>query len=128
MLFQKRNKPAAQLPQSEREAIVDLLHLCLYADAHISLKEGEFIEDVIEVIGWDKNLSFSSYEARSIAGARDARSDEKSKKEFVEFAAERLKSKDSRVLALSLCSDLFGADGTQDREAALLAQIKAILK
>jgi hypothetical protein len=128
MLFKKQNKPAAQLPQSEREAIVDLLHLCLYADAHISLKEGEFIEDVIEVIGWDENLSFSSYEARSVAGARGARADEKSKKAFIEFAAERLKSQESRSLALSLCTDLFGADGTQDREAALLAQIKAILR
>ncbi|MFT3781528.1 MAG: hypothetical protein QM790_05875 [Nibricoccus sp.] len=128
MLFKKQNKPAAQLPQNEREAIVDLLHLCLYADAHISLKEGEFIKDVIDVIGWDTKLSFSSYESRSIAAAREARADEKSKKEFIQDAAARLKSKESKKLALSLCTDLSGSDGTQDREAELLAQIKAILK
>ena len=128
MAFKNQNKPAAPLPQSQREAIVDLLHLCLYADAHIRLREGEFIADVVEVIGWDTNLSFSSYEQRSIAAARAARADEKSKKEFIEYAAQRLASKGSKDLAVSLCADLFAADGTQDREAGLLAQIRAISK
>jgi hypothetical protein len=128
MAFKNQKKPAAPLPQNEREAIVDLLHLCLYADAHISLKEGEFIADVVEVIGWDTKLSFSAYEQRSIAAARAARVDEKSKKEFIEYAAERLTSTGSKDLAVSLCADLFASDGTQEREAGLLAQIRASLK
>ena len=128
MLFENKKESAPKLPQPEREAIVDLLHFCLYADAHISLKEGEFISDVLEVIGWDTNLSFSAYEQRSISAARAARVDEKSKKEFIEYAAERLKSKGSKDLAVSLCADLLASDGTRDREAQLLAQIKAIVK
>lgn len=128
MAFKNHEKPAEQLPQSEREAIVDLLHLCLYADAHISLKEGEFISDVIEVIGWDTHLAFSTYENRSIAAAREARSDDKSKKEFIEYAASRLNSKASKELAVSLCTNLFGSDGIHNREANLLAQIRAIVK
>ena len=127
MLFKSKPAPAPQLPQSEREAIVDLLHLCLYADAHLSLKEGDFIAEVVNIIGWDQNLSFSSYEARSIASARAARADERAKKEFIEFAASRLPSPTSRALALQLCADLFAADSTQDREAALLAQLRALL-
>lgn len=128
MAFKNQKKPADHLPQSEREAIVDLLHLCLYADAHISLKEGEFIADVVDVIGWDTKLSFSAYEQRSIAAAREARADEKSKKEFIEYAAKRLASKAAKDLAVSLCAGLFGSDGTNDREAALLMQIRAIVK
>lgn len=128
MLFKKTIKPAAQIPQKEREAIVDLLHLCLYADTHISLKEGEFISSVVDVIGWDTMLSFSAYEQRSISSARAARADEKAKKEFIEHAAERLASKSSRALAVSLCADLFSSDGTKDSEATLLAQIRAIVK
>ena len=129
MLFKSQEKDSKpQLAQSEREAIVDLLHLCLYADAHISLKEGEFISEVVEVIGWDQNLSFSAYEARSIAAARAAKTDDSQKKEFIEFASSRLKAPASRSLALQLCADLFSADATQDREAALLAQLRALLR
>lgn len=128
MLFKSKvNNPKAQLSQTEREAIVDLLHLCLYADAHISLKEGEFIAGVVEIIGWDQSLSFSAYEARSIAAARAAKTDDSQKKEFIEFASSRLKTQASRSLALQLCADLFSADSTQDREAALLAQLRAVL-
>jgi hypothetical protein len=128
MAFKTQMKPAGKLPQSEREAIVDLLHLCIYADAHISLKEGQVVSDVVDVIGWDTKLSFSAYEQRSIAAAREARSDEKSQKEFIESAAKRLSSKGSKDLAVSLCGELFRSDGTADREAKLLMQIRAILK
>jgi hypothetical protein len=127
MLFQKKKDPAPKLPQTEREAIVDLLHLCLYADAHISLKEGDFIADVTQVIGWDTNLSFSAYEGRSIAAARAARADEKSKQEFIQFAAERLKSPGAKDLAVSLCRDLAGVDGTTPREGTLVAEIRSAL-
>jgi hypothetical protein len=127
MLF-KKNQPKKDLAQSEREAIVDLLHLLLYADNHLSLKEGRFIADVVEVIGWDLNLSFSSYEARSIAAARAARADEKSKVNFIEHARARLESTASRELALNLCGDLAAADGVATKEGELLSRIRAVLK
>jgi hypothetical protein len=127
MLFQKKKDSTPTLPQAEREAIVDLLHLCLYADAHISLKEGAFIADVVQVIGWDTKLSFSAYESRSIASVRAARVDEKSRTEFIEYAAQRLKSPGAKELAVSLCRDLAGVDGTSTREGTLLAQIRSTL-
>lgn len=117
-----------QLPQSEREAIVDLLHLCLYADAHIALKEGEMIADVIETIGWDTHISFSSYESKSVAGARAAKNSRESRAAFIAFAAERLKSPGSHALALDLCKQLFSADGsTAENEATLLQEILSAL-
>lgn len=125
MLFQKKKDSAPQLSQAEREAIVDLLHLCLYADAHISLKEGGFIEDVVQVIGWDQNLAFSSYEVRSIASARAARTDQKNKTDFIAYAGERLKSKSVKDLAVLLCRDLANTDGTAAAEGSLIAQIRA---
>lgn len=127
MLFQSRKDHATQLAQSEREAVVDLLHLCLYADTHISLKEGDFISDVVEVIGWDQNLSFASYEPRSIAEARAARSDDERKQEFLNHAADRLQSPASRQVALDLCRDLCATDGVDVREEKLLGQIKSTL-
>ncbi|WP_221029124.1 hypothetical protein [Actomonas aquatica] len=123
MLFQKKSSAPLSLPQSEREAIVDLLHLCLYADSHISLKEGQFIADVVDVIGWDANLSFPVYESRSIAAARVARGGGKEKQDFLSFAAERLQSPEGRLLAVELCRDLAAADGTVQREATVIGEI-----
>lgn len=129
MSFRKVEKPKAQLPQKEREAIIDLLHLCLYADSHIALKEGEFIADVVDVIGWETQISFGSYESKSIAAARAAKESPAAKHEFLSFAAERLASKESQALAIDLCKQLFYADGsTADKESALLGEIRASLK
>jgi len=129
MSFRKVEKPKAQLPQKEREAIIDLLHLCLYADSHIALKEGEFIADVVDVIGWETQISFGSYESKSIAAARAAKESPAAKQEFLSFAAERLASKESQALALDLCKQLFYADGsTADKESALLSEIRVALK
>lgn len=126
-MFNKRKNTASQLAQSEREAIVDLLHLCLYADAHISLREGEFIADVVDVIGWDENQSFASYESRSIAGARAVRTDEIQRKTFIDDAASRLQSTEAKQLALDLCQDLCAADGVDSRETTFLTQIRSSL-
>ncbi len=129
MLFRKTDKPKTELPQKEREAIIDLLHLCLYADSHVSLQEGELISDIVETIGWEPHVSFGSYESRSIASARAAKDSPAAKQEFLAFAAERLQSPESRALALDLCRQLFSSDGsTAANEAALLGEIRTVLK
>jgi hypothetical protein len=129
MLFRKKEHAKPQLPQKEREAIVDLLHLCLYGDSHIALKEGEFISDIVDLIGWEAQSSFGSYEAKSISSARAAKENSDRKREFLSFAATRLQSKESRSLAIDLCKQLFAVDGsTAEKEAALLGEIRAALK
>lgn len=114
--------------QSEREAIVDLLHLCIYADAHIGGKESEAVARVVESVGWDTQMSFSGYEPRSIASARAARGDEAMLRDFLQRARERLASRDSRAFALAKCMELAASDGTDQREASLLTRIKAALQ
>lgn len=128
MSFQKKETVRPQLAQKEREAIVDLLHLCLYADAHIALNEGQVLSDVVDIIGWETQSSFSSYEARSVSGARAAKESEVAIDEFLSFAATRLQSAETRALALDLCQQLFATDGaTAASEAALLGRIRAAL-
>jgi uncharacterized tellurite resistance protein B-like protein len=128
MAILKRIGPKPQLQQKEREAIVDLLHLCLYADAHIAVNESEFLNEVVELIGWETQSSFSSYEARSVANARNAKGNPENRKVFIASAAARLPSKPSRALTLELCKQLFSSDGkTAEKEDALLAEIRAAL-
>jgi len=127
MRFGKANK-LPRLSQKEREAIIDLLHLCLYVDSHITLKEAEFIADTVERIGWDTQSSFSSYEVKSIAAARATNDSPAAKAEFLSEAAERLPSNASRTLALDLCKQLLAADGSiVENETVLLDDIRTAL-
>lgn len=129
MLFRRKEDRKPELPQKEREAIVDLLHLCMYADAHIALKEGEMLSDVVNVIGWGPESSFSSYEAKSLATVRAVKGDPVERKAFLESVALRLGAGPSRKLALDLCQQLLSADGAQPaRESDLLREIRAALR
>ena len=128
MPYKTDQQPKAGLTQTEREAIVDLLHLCLYADSHISTNECDTVSKVVDSIGWDQALSFSSYESRSISSARVAKSDEVSLKDFIGYAAERLPSRTSKDMAIKLCSDLFKSDGLAEKESLMLVQIRSVLK
>src|SRR5512147_1291483 len=106
MASNKSKDSGPKFTQEEREAIVDLLHLCIYADAHISGKESDVVSKVVDHIGWDTKLSFSGYEPRSIASARAARSDPTMLKEFLARAGARLTTKEARRFAVSKCMDL----------------------
>jgi hypothetical protein len=119
---------APKFTQQEREAIVDLLHLCIYADAHIGIKEGDYVSKVVAAIGWDTKLSFSAYEPRSIASARATNGNEDALKEYLQRAAARLTSKESRSFAIAKCSNITAADGTHQKEASLVFRIKEALR
>jgi uncharacterized tellurite resistance protein B-like protein len=118
-----------ELAQNEREAIIDLLHFCMYGDAHIALKESEFVSQVVDTIGWPPNIAFSSYEAQSISRARAAKESAAAKREFLAHASARLKDRDVRSLAGDLCKQMMMADGSQsEKESAMLADIGAALE
>ena len=128
MSSNKTGHSGSKFTQEEREAIVDLLHLCIYADAHISGKESEVVAKVVDVIGWDTKLSFSGYEPRSIASARAARSDPAILKDFLARAGARLTSTEARRFAVSKCTELAAADGTHQRESSLISSIAEAIK
>jgi uncharacterized tellurite resistance protein B-like protein len=116
------------LTQPQREAIADLLHYCLYADNNIALAETALIEDVVSSLTWDPNTSFGSFEARSIAAARQAKEDAAAREQFLKSIRQRLDKPGARSLAFDLCKQLFVADGVQsDKETVVLARIQQLL-
>ncbi len=116
------------LVQSQREAIADLLHFCLYADNHIALAETKILEATIDVLNWDPAVSFQTYEARSVSMARAAKEDKAERELFLKSVRERLNTDHSRKLALDTCKSLFVADGSQsDKESVVLAAISRYL-
>jgi uncharacterized tellurite resistance protein B-like protein len=127
-LFKQTSPVEDGLTQSEREAIADLLHYCLYADNHIALAETAVLNDIISTLSWDPNTSFSSFEGRSVSAAREAKENAAAREEFLQSIRGRLSKPQVRTLAFDLCKQLFVADGAQsDKETVVLARIQQLL-
>ena len=101
------------MTQAQREAIVDLLHYCMFADNLITISENQFIAAKVQSFSWDPKISFEYYQGKSIGAARAALGDPKAKESFFESAKERLATPALRKQALELCRKLFMADGNK---------------
>jgi uncharacterized tellurite resistance protein B-like protein len=107
------------LTQSQREAIVDLLNYCSYADRDISQSEEDMIDGLGSKLDWDQNMDFDYYVDKSIGVVRNVIEDKDSAPDFLKDVRKRLDSAKSREIALGLCDKLFKADGkvtTAERE------------
>lgn len=54
------------LQQSQREAIVDLLNYCMFADNFVARAEKQMVSTTGAALDWDRNISFEVYEGGSI--------------------------------------------------------------
>jgi hypothetical protein len=127
-LFRPDPKPDDGLTQVQREAIVDLLHYCMYADNHIALAEDSILDDTVSILNWEPGASFESYETRSIARVRETTEHPDARDEFLSSIKQRLSSKAARALALNVSHQLFVSDGIEtEKEALLEARLKQLL-
>jgi hypothetical protein len=124
-LFSSKADKNDGLTQAQREAIVDLLHYCMYADSRISLSESSFVAAKVQSFNWDPKISFESYQGKSIGVARNALSNADAKKNFFESVKQRVGGAGST--AYDLCQKLFAADGKTESEAVWQADVKKAL-
>jgi hypothetical protein len=116
------------LKQREREAIADLLHLCMYADSHLALSEDKVIDDMVATFDWDPAVAFETFESRSVGQARDALKSVEVRDLIIASARDRLKTEKSRRLALGTCRNLLSVDGARTpEESEVLAAIEKAL-
>ena len=64
-LFGKPEAPKEGLTQPQREAIIDLLNYCMYADGFVFLAEDRFIADTVAKFNWDSKVPFDQFVLRS---------------------------------------------------------------
>ena len=128
-LFRTAEKPNDGLSQATREAIVDLLHYCMYADRHLAVREDEFIEAAARTLDWDARISYESYEAKSTGAVTRALSDTAARTDFLNSLKSRLTVAADRELALRLAEDLARSDGTKaPEEAKAIAELRNLLR
>ena len=129
-LFQKSEAPKGDgLTQPQREAIVDLLNYCTYADNLVFLAENRLIADTVAKFNWDPKVPFDQFDARSISNARNASESQVYRDQFLASIKDRLDTAAVKGQALDLCQELFIADGAvADEEDAVLQNLKELLE
>ena len=128
-LFHKSEAPKDGLTQAQREAIVDLLNYCMYADDRVFLAEDRLITDTVKKFNWDPKIPFDQFDARSIGNARNARESQVYRDQFLVSIRDRLGTAAVKGRALELCQELFIADGARsDEEDAVLQNLRKLLE
>ncbi|HEY6153802.1 MAG TPA: hypothetical protein VIW07_08700 [Candidatus Udaeobacter sp.] len=115
-LFGKSEEAKDGLTQPQREAIVDLLNYCMYADNLVMLAEDRLIADTVSKFSWESKTPFDQFDVRSVGNARDARESQVYRDKFLGSIKDRLDTPAVRMKALDLCQELFLADGAQSEE------------
>jgi hypothetical protein len=128
-LFRKAEAPRDGLTQPQREAIVDLLNYCMYADNLVFLAEDRLIADTVAKFNWDPKIPFDQFDARSIGNARNARESQVYRDQFLASIRDRLGTAAVKGKALDLCQELLIADGARsDEEDAVLQNLRKLLE
>jgi len=128
-LFHKTEAPNDGLTQPQREAIVDLLNYCTYADNLVFLAENRLIADTVAKFNWDPKVPFDQFDARSVSNARNASESQVYRDQFLASIKDRLDTAAVKGQALDLCQELFIADGAvADEEDAVLQNLRELLE
>ena len=128
-LFHKSEAPNDGLTQPQREAIVDLLNYCMYADDRVFLAEDRLITDTVAKFNWDSKVPFDQFDVRSIGNARNARESQVYRDQFLASIGDRLATAAVKGKALDLCQELFVADGSRsDEEDDVLQNLRQLLE
>src|SRR5215475_13626362 len=125
----KPEAPKDGLTQPQREAIVDLLNYCMYADNLVFLAEDRLIADTVAKFNWDPKVPFDQFDVRSVSNARNARESQVYRDQFLASIKDRLDTAAVKGKALDLCQELFVADGAlSDEEDAVLQNLRTLLE
>ena len=128
-LFHKPEAPKDGLTQPQREAIVDLLTYCMYADNFVFLAEDRFITDTLAKFNWDPKVPFDQFAVRSIDNSRNARENQGGRDRFLASIRDRLGTAAVKAQALDLCQQLFVADGVRsDEEEDVFRNLRKLLE
>jgi hypothetical protein len=128
-LFHKSEGPKDGLTQPQREAIVDLLNYCMYADNLVFIAEDRLITDTVAKFNWDSTVPFDQFDVRSIDNARNASENPGYRDKFLASIRDRLDTAPVKGKALDLVQELFLADGARsEEEDAVLQNLRTLLE
>ncbi len=124
-LFRPDEAPSDGLNQKQREAIIDLLLLCMYADNHLALTEDHVLKAEVDAFDWKSEQSIEAYVDSITPKVRRIRSEGESRRDFISEIGNRLDSSSVKTKAFELSKRLFHSDGeVAETEAKFETEIK----
>jgi uncharacterized tellurite resistance protein B-like protein len=110
------------ISQDEREAVVTLMLVTMYADKRLTLEENATLRRYEKVIKWESGRSLSDFFGNTIATVRSAMRDENKLTELINGACDRIHSEAIRTLTIKACNDMVGADFKREISEKVLLQ------
>lgn len=114
------------MTQPQREAVLDLVILALFADSHLSLKEDERLQAALDKIGWESVKPREIFFCNSMNRARKASDSEAATNEYITARVKDLNVW-SKSETLSLLESLLASDGVTALESAFLVRVKSAM-
>jgi hypothetical protein len=109
--------------QKQREALVDLLLLGMFADGSLKVSDDQKLRSVIEEIGWESYQTPDLYFQSAIAKARDAADTETGTRSRLKKINEGLASDDTRQLALERLERFLSLDNESALEESKFLEL-----
>ena len=113
------------IAQDEREALVTLMLVAMYADKKLTLEENATLRRYEKLIKWDSGMSLGYFFSNTIATVRSAMRDEAKLDAVIGEACRKIRSDAVRTLTIKACNDMTGADFK--REASEIIILKRIV-
>lgn len=114
------------MTQPQREAVLDLVILALFADSHLSLKEDARLQEALDKIGWESTKPREIFFCNSMNRARKAADSADATDEYIATRTKELNVW-SKTETLSLLESLLASDGVTAVESAFLARVKSAM-
>jgi hypothetical protein len=114
---------AQNMNQKQREALVDLLLLGMFADGWLKVSDDQKLRSVIEEIGWESYQTPDLYFQSAIAKARDAADTETGTRSRLKKINEGLASDDTRQLALERLERFLSLDNESALEESKFLEL-----
>jgi len=115
------------MTQPQREALLDLVILALFADSHLSLKEDEALQAALDKIGWEALKPREIFFCNSMNRARKAVETDADSSEYIAARAKVISDVWSKAEAVSVLQSVLASDGVTDVESAFLERVKAAM-
>jgi uncharacterized tellurite resistance protein B-like protein len=126
-LFSQATAEPDGFSQTQREAIVDLLHFCMCADDRLRPVEDRLISDEVARFTWEGKQAFESFSAASIERVGTALKTFATRAAFLTDVGERLGSPRVKRDSIDLCLKLFHVDGEYpDSERVIFREIRHV--
>lgn len=115
------------MTQESRQVLIELLFLSLYLDNQLSLAEDEVINQALDALGWESDVSREKFIFKAFAAARDAAEDAIKTDAFLDSRAALIQRAGDEAMALTWLYRVLGADGISPEEKRFLGRIEARL-